>query len=151
MERNVSTGYSELISWVYELLPSRIAEKLKYTHFLTGTDPVYVGLHSYIDDGDGFSYRTCCHVAYDYHQEGLSKALRRTTIVLPYLTTPCVLVHELGHVLDEILGFRFTFRPVTEYAKANRYESFAESFVSWLYWDYGEEIDKEAEYIFSQI
>ena len=43
-----------------------------------------------------------------------------------------VIIHELGHVLDEVLGLDHTAQPVTEYATTNRGEAFAEAFTAWI-------------------
>jgi len=42
-------------------------------------------------------------------------------------------VHELGHVLDEVLNFEWIAAPITKYAESNRCEAFAEAFVGYLY------------------
>ncbi len=63
-------------------------------------------------------------------------------MVLPRLPTLAVVIHELGHVLDESLGFRQIVNPVTEYAKINRREAFAEAFTTLFFWNYGNEIDE---------
>ena len=150
MYRVTGLGYSELISYAFGIIPKGIVDKIRYTHFLCGVDPVYVGLHSYVDTKDNRSYCNTAHVAYPYHQS-LPKYLQHTTVVLPNLVSLDVIVHELGHVLDESLGFRHTAEPVTEYAKVDRGEAFAEAFTSWLFWGYGKDIDKSTEYLFESI
>lgn len=126
-----SSDYSEVIGAARDLIPNDI-HGLILPHYLCGVDPLFVGLHNYQDTDDGRSYRETLHVAYDFHQVGLARSHRRTTVVLPHKPVLEHLVHELGHVLDENLGFRHAPDPVSEYAHTNRYESFAEAFTSWI-------------------
>ncbi len=150
MDRNTCSGYSELVGYAFSIIPRGIVDKISYTHFLTGIDPIYAGLHSYIDIGGNRSYRNTAHVVYPYHQR-ISKELQHTTVVLPQLESLDVVVHELGHVLDESLGFTHIAEPCTEYAKSNREEAFAEAFTSWLFWNYGKEVDEKTRYLFESI
>ena len=155
MERLVSYKYSDGISYAFSLLPIAIADSLRHIHFLTGTDPVYAGLHSYLDTGDKRSYRNTAHVSYPWNS--LNKP-GQTTIVLPLLNSahPYVVIHELGHCLDEILGFSHNALPINEYAKTNRLEAFAEAFAAQYFW-LGEEAedifqsDKATQYLFEQL
>ena len=119
--------YSEAIGYTFSLLPDAIRDKLQYTHFLTGVDPVWVGLHNHTDIGDKRSYRNTAHVCYPWN--AINKH-GQTTVVLPQPEDahPYVIIHELGHCLDEKLGFRHNAIPVNEYAETNRLESFAEAF-----------------------
>jgi hypothetical protein len=50
-------------------------------------------------------------------------------------------VHELGHVLDESLGFTVAAEPVTWYTRDNRAEAFAKAFASWLIPGYADRPD----------
>jgi len=150
MYRITGFGYSELISYAFSVIPSRIVDRIRYTHFLTGVDPIYVGLFDEEKTKDGRSYRNTACVAYPYHQK-IDKSLRHTTIILPNLIPLAHVIHELGHVLDESLGFIHIAEPVTEYAKTDRMEAFAEAFTSWLFWGYGQEIDETTKYLFESI
>ena len=155
MYRITDFRYSEAISYVFELLPYPIFRFLEYTHFLTGTDPVYAGLHNYIDIGDGRSYRYTEHVSYPEHDVTKHEV---TTIVLPTLKAAYlyVITHELGHCLDEILGFEYLASPINEYARTHRREAFAEAFACQYFW-LGEEAedifqsDKAIQYLFEQL
>ena len=155
MERLVDYRYSEGISYAFNLLPIAIADKLRYTHFLTGTDPIYAGLHNHIDINDKRSYRNTAHVSYPWNS--LNKR-GQTTVVLPLLddASPYIVIHELGHCLDEILGFEHTALPINEYAKTNRLEAFAEAFAAQYFWlgKEAEDIfqsDKATQYLFEQL
>ena len=155
MERIVDYKYSELISAGFDLLPSGIANRLKYTHFFTGTSPIYAGLFDYDKSKDGRSFHKTWCVANSYHLGRLPKKLRQTTIIMPEFhkeyplgVLPMILIHELGHVLDEILGYSHMAEPVSKYAGVNRREAFAEAFTSWLnpgyeqYYDLIREVDE---------
>ena len=76
--------------------------------------------------------------------------LRQTTVVLPYLAPPVAVIHELGHVLDEVLDFSHVALPITEYAKVNEAEAFAEALVGWLFEDSGEP-DEETRCLFESL
>lgn len=133
MQRLVSADYRESIARAIDLVPPGIMDRLRHVEFLTGTDPVWAGLHGYASALDGRGYAASAHCAYRFHT-----ADRSTTIVLPVLEPPHVVVHELGHALHEVIGFAHVAVPVTWYAKTNDWEAFAESFVASLYW-YGDQ------------
>lgn len=125
---------AEAIAAALDLIPSPIADRLRGVDFLTWTSPTFAGLHAYRDTDDARSYEIVGHVAYPFHQLGLCRAQRATTIVLPTEHTfrvPCI-VHEFGHVLDEQLRFEASSAPVTRYAQTNRNEAFAEAFAAWV-------------------
>lgn len=134
MDRAKAGGYAELIQSAYDLIPAGFHPLLR-PHFLCGTDPIFAGLHEYEDTTDGRSYRATPHVAYDFHQTGIARSNRHVTVVLPDPPKTMrvrVLVHELGHVLHERLGFEHDAVPVTEYADSSRFEGFAEAFTAWV-------------------
>lgn len=137
--KRVKPGYSEVIQTALGIIPTRLHRYLGCDFFL-GSDPLLAGLHTYTDASYGRSYRDVAHVAYVHNQPQLSAAHRATTVVLPRLVHPTVVVHELGHVVHERLLWMET-TPVTEYASTDRYEAFAEAFVSWLVPGYGERPD----------
>jgi hypothetical protein len=126
----VKPGYSAVIEAAYNRIPEPL-HRLIRPHFLTGTDPVFAGLHSYRYTNDGRSYEDTAHAVYDYHQEHLSRAERRVTVVLPVVPSVATVVHEMGHVLHQRIGFDFVTKPVTRYAQNNHHEAFAEAFSAW--------------------
>lgn len=141
MERMVDYKYAELILAGFDKLPSGIANRLKYTHFFTGTDPIYAGL---IANGKispkGDSYHNTWCVSHQHHLTRFPVANRQTTVTLsdhspegyPRLLLPMLIVHELGHVLHEIIGFEHSAEPISKYARLNKWEAFAEAFTSWV-------------------
>jgi hypothetical protein len=129
VNRVAAGGYSELIEAAYRLVPRRLHDLIR-PHFLTGVDPVFAGLHGYQRASYGRSYRSIPHVAYGWHQRLLA-AQRHTTVVLPSLARVSIVVHELGHVLHERLGFEPEPEPVTWYGQTDTGEAFAEAFAAW--------------------
>jgi predicted Zn-dependent protease len=126
---------SELIAirnWVLCTLPGGIRDRLENTDFFVG-DPIYAGLHGSIESFDGRSYRSTGHFLGIVHQDRLPTSRRRPTVVLPtfedlnYWTVR----HELGHALHEALLYDWDADPITEYAKNDRYEAFAEAFCAY--------------------
>ena len=146
MERLVDYRYSELISAGFDLITPNIARRLQYTHFFTGTDPIHAGLITDHKSASGRSYRDTWCVSFQYHLKQFSVKDQQTTVTLtslstkgyPLLLLPMLIVHELGHVLHEIIGFDHDAEPVTKYAELDRYEAFAEAFTAWLNPGYGQ-------------
>lgn len=133
MNRLVSSEYSEMIGRALYVLPDNLRARLRHVNFLTGTDPIYAGLHHYTQTAAGDSYLDVFSTAFRCHTSD-----RSTTIILPYVNNPVYVFHELGHALDETLGWSHTAAPVSEYAKTDRTEAFAEAFTAWQYW-YGDQ------------
>lgn len=133
MNRLVSGEFQASIGAALTVIPPAIADRLRHVQFLTGTDPVYAGLHRFEGASFGRSYRTTAHCLYRHLSSD-----RRTTIVLPTPYEPSVVVHELGHALDEVLAWTHDAKPVNWYATTDRQEAFAEAFRAWLYW-YGDQ------------
>ena len=131
MERITSQAHAEAIGEALRVV-GRYRHRIGPVEFLTGVDPVFAGLHSFGDTGDGRSYGDTPHCAYPWHIDGPADR-RVTTIVLPQPEPPWVIVHELGHALDAAIGFRHSAVPVTAYARTNRLEAFAEAFTAQHY------------------
>ena len=155
MERITKAIYAEAIGKAFDLLPPAIEARLRYVHFLTGTNPIYAGLHNYKEIGDGRSYYNTAHVSFPCH--AIDK-WERTTIVLPLLGDANLrtIIHELGHCLDEVLGFRHIALPVNDYAETNIMEAFAEAFVAQYFWlgTKAEDIfqsDRRTQYLFKEL
>ena len=142
MNRVVTYYNNGAIQEAHRVIPKTILSRLHFDYFI-GCDPVYAGLFNDEKTKDGRSYHITACVAYPYHQL-VSKNLRKTTIVIPTSLPPVNIVHEIGHVLDEYLGFNHDAVPVTEYAKVDRAEAFAEAFTAWLYWGYASKPCKTA-------
>ncbi len=130
MERLTSQRFVPAVVAARALVPPGVARRLHY-HIFTG-DPLWAGLHDYEDTDAGNSYRRVPHAVYPCHQWGLPRARRVPTIVLPRPMRPEQVVHEIGHILDEVLGFQHVAEPVSRYAKTNSAEAFAEAFTAWL-------------------
>jgi hypothetical protein len=61
------------------------------------------------------------------------RSARRATIVLPFGPgRTATVVHELGHALDEVLEHEWSAKPVSAYARVDRFEAFAEAFTAWV-------------------
>jgi hypothetical protein len=134
MHRLVSYQYSEAISAAMDYVPNSMHSLFETVDFLTGTDPLFVGLHNYETTGE-YSYRNICHTVYPLHQT-LPKSLRKPTIVLPKVPTLWTVLHELGHVLHWYYDLKYIAKPTTEYAKTSHYEAFAEAFTEWFSFDW---------------
>lgn len=122
------TGWREAIDVAHSVIGRRIMSRLGHVQYVCGVDPLFAGLHAY-----DVSYRDTAHCCYPHHLDGPADR-RVTTVVMPNRVGPWtahIIVHELGHALDQTIGFGHTATPVTEYAKTNRQEAFAEAFTSW--------------------
>lgn len=135
MRRVVRGASTEAIEYALALIPHRIRDRIGAVDFLVGADPAFVGLHRFRGINDGRSYATTAHVAYPYHQTSLLRPDRRTTVVVPVPQREAfavgTIVHELGHVLHEHVGFHWAAVACTEYAMTNSHEAFAEAFAAW--------------------
>lgn len=134
MNRVMTWQNNEAIQFAYKVIPQPILDRLHFD-YLIGCDPVYIGFFDYDDTEDGRSYRDTACVAYPYHQK-LNKDRQKTTIVTPKILSPIHIVHEIGHVLHEYLNFEHDAIPVTDYAKTDIREAFAEAFTAWLFYNY---------------
>ena len=130
MNRIKPGGYGELIDHIRCCIPKRIDDQL-HTDWFCETDPVFAGLHTYEQIGDGRSYRDTAHTLWPEQQLG-PRDRRQMTIVLPQTDSWYAVLHELGHVLHYRLGNEHVAQPVTKYAQTNHLESFAEAFVVFL-------------------
>jgi hypothetical protein len=132
VERIQGPDAGELFSIALDWLPHSVATRLGFVHFFVG-DPVFAGLHELEVAEDGGSYRNVAQYVSESCQRHRPRAARRPTIVLPdgpgQVTT---VIHELGHALDDVLGYEWTAKPVSDYARADGYESFAEAFTAWV-------------------
>ena len=128
MKRVSRQSAVEAIKAALEWIDEPVREILGGTHFFTA-DPVAAGISPYINASLGRSYRNTAHVLYPWHIKR-PYAEKLTTVVLPTVANdePWIVVHELGHVLDERTGFQFDLEPVNDYAARDREEAFAESF-----------------------
>lgn len=135
MIRVTSRVVAAEISQALALLPAGSRTRLGFDLFTA--DPIFSGLE--MGPGitaDGRSSRDTAHVCAPRHTRD-----RRTTLVVP--AGPIGVansLHELGHVLHEVVEWDVSAEPVTAYAKTDRFEAFAEFvtalfFPGYLPWD----------------
>lgn len=128
----VPEGYGEVLG-AARALYGPLLRYVDHADFFCGTDPVWAGLHSFVDVDDGRSYRDTAHSLSPHHIDG--PASRRVpTVVIPVLrlATLAVVVHELGHVLHSVLDEEPEVEAVSSYGETNHYEAFAEAVTSYL-------------------
>jgi hypothetical protein len=160
MERIPDSCYSELIEEAYSAIPDNIVKLVRHVHFFCGVDPVFAGLVKEIPFHDGaHSTHDCmCYESAISVDWKISKSLIHPTIFIPFFDLDEFgvqdVVHELGHALDDVTPFfcyQQQIKPVTDYAKTDYFEAFAEAFASWLFWGYGEQPDEETIYYFEKL
>jgi hypothetical protein len=132
VERIRGHDVGEQLLMALDWLPKSIATRLGFVHFFIG-DPVFAGLHELEVADDGGSYRNVAQFVSESCQIHRPRSARRATIVLPNgPRKTATVVHELGHALDEVLGEDWSAQPVSYYARADRFEAFAEAFTAWV-------------------
>jgi hypothetical protein len=132
----VRVSDSGVFAAALDLLPIGLRHRLDSVDVVAGVDPVFVGVHGERNTGDGRSLRRTAHYTKSWGAND-----RRPTINYPEIRADerryglwypvFVVVHELGHYLDELTGWQHPAEPVTAYAQTNRDEAFAEAFTVW--------------------
>jgi hypothetical protein len=132
VERIQGHDAGEQLSMALDWLPESIATRLGFVHFFMG-DPVFAGLHQFEVAEDGGSYRTAAQYVSEACQSHRPRSARRATIVLPFWPARTeTVVHELGHALDDVLGYEWLAKPVSARGRVDPYEAFAEAFTAWV-------------------
>lgn len=145
------TTPAKAIGQAMRLIPAHL-HPLIGCEFVTGVDPVFAGIHSFVETR-GHRYADTAHCVYDFHQDHRPRSERGVKVVLPSNRNygwdswqgVKVVIHELGHVLHERIGFAYVAEPITEYAHTNHHEAFAEAFAGWVW---GETIDPRTTALF---
>jgi hypothetical protein len=122
------------------LIPSAMST-LTACEFVIGVDPNFAGIHSHTSNHTEFAYKDLAHCVYPHNQPHRPASDRGTKVVLPSNAAYHwgtwygveTVVHELGHVLHERIGFDHIADPVSEYAETDQYEAFAEAFAAWVW------------------
>lgn len=134
MQRIIGLGYREAIDAAMTRLPFGLRRRVEHIDWLCGVDPVYAGLHGFEKASFGRSFRDTAHCSHRHHSSD-----SRTTIVLPTVQTPEVIIHELAHALDEAIDWRRPVVPATtNYARADTWEAWAEFVTAGLVEGYGD-------------
>jgi hypothetical protein len=132
MNRLHADGYREAVDFVQRHMSDDLLARVQCADLLFGADPVFTGLYDYawptLPDAEVVAV-TC------WPWNGRDAV---PTIVIPSLgrgwsaDLPVVIAHEYGHVLHSTLGFEPEAWAVSEMAKENHHEAFAEAFACWL-------------------
>lgn len=126
----------EGIAWGLSYIPRAIRTQVQGLHFVCELTESYLGL---TDRGPLISGRDLnreSHVCWDFAQYLRPAADRVSTIFLLEgdWQYPSVVLHEVGHIIDQRLGFpsmRRNFVPLDDYAATHPLEAFATAFQSW--------------------
>lgn len=135
--------YRAVIEAARSRIPEPIWRRVETVRFLCGVDPIWAGFEADTSNGiDERSYRDTWHVSWQpCHQANLPADQRQTTIIIPNLDHDAYsvlsMIHEIGHVLDEVDGFQWAAPAIDAHADHNRYEAFACAFTAWLAPEYG--------------
>lgn len=143
MRRVPAGGWAELLDSAFALLPDGMRTRVQHVDFLCGVSPHFAGIvddNTYPAPFEGYAWADVAHVLFADHQVLIPRDRRRATVYLPaqvlrWRRAPwrlSLVVHELGHVLHEAVGFEHDAVPVTDYARRDRWEAFAEALCAWL-------------------
>lgn len=124
VDRIVGGEFRNVLSYGISLIPRDVWEVISDTKFVCGLDPLYIGLHSFDDTGDGRLYSETAHCCYPWHLDSPGPV----TVVIPKMVEPRTIVHELGHALHYKLGFCTPPYAETWYASTHPHEAFAVGF-----------------------
>jgi hypothetical protein len=142
-----------------DYIPSRLLDLVK-VEFVIGVDPVFAGIHKFKDRQIGesvYQYKEVAHCVLAVHQTHRPMDDRNTKIVLPSnrnydwndfygLQT---VIHEFGHATQDRFDlYGHHAFPVSDYAKTNVYEAFAEAFAAWCL---SEPVDDETKALFERL
>ena len=126
-------GYADAIQAAMDCVPNAILDQL-HLDWLCGSDPVWVGFHHFSDAGQ-YAGRAWAYAEIPHYVDPYNAAVAtRPTIVLPYPTHPSLIVHEIGHAVHSLGGWRHFAVPCTKYAHENYWEAYAEAFAAWCGW-----------------
>lgn len=125
-------GYANEIGTALDILPDGIRQRLNRVEFLCGVHPVYAGL---IENGGWYDEHphipgrpvsgACCY-PWNTRDHSLTVVL-----IEPHWWNG--VMHELGHALQMVEHlWQWQATPVTDYARHNSREAFAEAFVAWF-------------------
>lgn len=139
MKRICHQRCAEEIEAGLDLLPPIIKDIFRadrgLIHFFVG-DPVFAGLekNSFLGDTKEFMPNDAAHALYA-HNQLVNSHDAVPTIVFPkcQLVNWQTVLHEAGHMAHLILDFEdFNLPVVSDYARTNHIEAFAEAFVAWV-------------------
>lgn len=125
---------AEAILRVVDSLPGAIRRILRPVRFVTEYDPAFLGIHRLGQTADGRAYAATSHCVWPHALMHRPADDRAVTIFLQngHAHHPHVVLHELGHALDYLIGwYRERVVPLDAYAARNRREAFATAFQSW--------------------
>lgn len=128
----VPSEFKPVIEKAWSLLPEKVRTAVA-PHFLCGIDPCFVGLHghrAFNEDwaAKGWGYDFVPHACYSHHSaDGVPRVVFPQIAAYAEVAVETVL-HEVGHLYDETLGWTFDAPPTTDYSLTNREERFAEAF-----------------------
>lgn len=114
------------------LIPEPLVKRIEHVDLCLGVDPVFAGIHEYKDASFGRAYSETAHVAYGLHLKKRPYSDRNTHLIAPINIKPYDFIHEFGHVLHQSIDFENIGLEVTNYAKTNQREAFAETFACWI-------------------
>lgn len=130
----VKPDFRPVIQRARRWIPAAILRRIEHVHIFTG-DAVHAGLtraEIIARHPEAVAFYADPHME---SQEHLYRDQRHPTIILPQPNVGVyVVLHEYGHALDYVLGEaskRMEIPPVSEYAKRDRHEAFAEAFWMW--------------------
>ena len=132
MNRISTYRWNGAIRQAIDLLPSNFKPLIRDLHWWIGRCPVYGGLHNYQNIDDGHSYSVTSHFVYPHQQFIMPVHRRWPTLVLNGKPNLRTVLHELAHGIHAEFGWRPICHPVNDYARSNRFESFAESLTTYL-------------------
>ena len=121
------------------LLPVKVKPYLEVVNFVIDYNPYWVGFNPPKETGDGRQYCQTCHCVDSHYAPDKKITIFLFSENIKLYNNPFnVIWHELAHAIHEQLDhYNNNWIPITDYEKQDKwgYETFACSFVRWLYRD----------------
>jgi hypothetical protein len=131
VERIRGHDAGELLSMALDWLPASVATRLGFVHFFIG-DPVFAGLHEFEVADDGVPTGPLPRRVGVLPEPPTEVGAARDHRVAVWARSNGNGCPRAGACPRRSLEHEWSAKPVSDYARADRFEAFAEAFTAWV-------------------